>query len=107
MHAILADQGIERRHLGDIAGRHRHALLGGEDVKFVRVEDEALICANVDRLPEVEYRAGADNIDVNETRMTLGAVTNEAMLVADQIDGQGNVLGNVHFAAGTGAKAYL
>src|SRR6185437_698007 len=37
VHAILSDQGIEWRHLGDRGRRHRHALLGGEYVKLVWV----------------------------------------------------------------------
>ena len=41
MHAEFADQRIERHHLGGIVRRHLHRLGRCEDVKFVRIEDQA------------------------------------------------------------------
>src|SRR5882672_2901071 len=52
VHAELADQRIERDHLGGVVGRHLHRLLGGEDVELVGIEDQALVFAGPDRLPE-------------------------------------------------------
>ena len=43
VHAELADQRIERHHLGGVVGRHLHRLLRGEDVELVGIEDQALV----------------------------------------------------------------
>src|SRR5437660_2384068 len=39
MYAELADQRIERHHLGGIVRRHLHRLLRGKDIKLARIED--------------------------------------------------------------------
>src|SRR5262245_50372023 len=79
VHAILADQGIERRHLGDIGRRHRHALLRGENVEFVRVENEAAVAAEMHRLPELVGVVSPDRIDIDHASIAAGAIADEAL----------------------------
>src|SRR5262245_14800446 len=79
MHAILADQRIERRHLGDIGRGHRHALLRGEDVELVRVENEATVAAEMHRLPELIGVVSCDRIDIDHAGIAAGAIADEAL----------------------------
>src|SRR4029453_17615422 len=78
MHAILADQRIERRHLGDIGRGHRDTLLRGEDIELVRVEHEAAVAAQMHRLPELIGVMSADRIDIDHAGIAAGAIADEA-----------------------------
>src|SRR5262245_11620777 len=79
VHPILADQRIERRHLGDIGRGHRHALLRGEDVELVRVENEAAVAAEMHRLPELIGLVSPDRIDIDHAGIATGAIADEAL----------------------------
>ena len=50
------------------------------------------LVAHVDRLPEVEHGAAADHVDVDEPGVALGAIADEAVLVAGEIDGEWNLV---------------
>src|SRR5262245_11569170 len=79
VHPILADQRIERPHLGDIGRGHRHALLRGEDVELVRVENEAAVAAEMHRLPELIGVVSPDRIDIDHAGIAAGAIADEAL----------------------------
>src|SRR5262245_2137986 len=79
VHAILADERIERRHLGDVGRRHRHALLRGEDVELVRVKNEAPVTAEMHRLPELIGVVSPDRIDIDDPGIAAGAIADEAL----------------------------
>jgi hypothetical protein len=40
MNAELADQRIERRHLGGVERRHMHRLAAHQNVEFIGIEDQ-------------------------------------------------------------------
>src|SRR5258707_14985262 len=89
MHAELADQGIERPHLGGVIRRHLHGFLGGEDVELAGIEDQAAVRARRDRLPELSDRIAAAAVDIDHTGVALGAVADKAVGVrATEIDAE-------------------
>jgi hypothetical protein len=49
----------------------------------------------MDRLPEVGNAAGPRHVDIDQARMPLGAVADEAGPIARQIDRQGDAAGDV------------
>src|SRR6185312_3008829 len=103
VHAEFTDQGIERHHLGGIAGRHLHGFLGRQNIKFVRIEDQAVVGPRLDRLPEIEHRIAGAALDVDDAGMTLGAVADDAagvararrQQIAGEIDAEDDALADV------------
>src|SRR5580692_11285500 len=82
VHAEFADQRIERHHLGGIIGRHLHSFVGGQDVELVGIEDQALVGARRDRLPEIGDVIGVALIDLDHRGVPLGAIADDARAVA-------------------------
>src|SRR5688572_5494505 len=106
VHTELADQRIERHHLGRLVGRHLYGFLRGENVELVGIEDQPLLAAHIDRLPVVERRARTNRIDIDEAGVALTAVADEPVLVAREIDRQWNILHRPRFLV-AGPKADL
>ncbi len=79
MHAEFADQWIERHHLGGVAGRHLHGFLRSEDIELVGIEDQALVGARGDRLPEIEHGVAGAPLDIDQAGVALGAVADDAL----------------------------
>ena len=65
VHAKLADQRIERHHLGRIVGRHLHGFLRGQDVELVGIEDQPPLTPRLYRLPEIGDRIGAGPVHIS------------------------------------------
>src|SRR3546814_6229394 len=65
---------------------HRRAR--NENVELVRIEDECVAAAAVERLPEIEDVVLRLLIDVDDRRMVLAAVADQALVVAGKIDRQ-------------------
>jgi hypothetical protein len=78
MHPELADQRVEGHHLGGIVRRHVHRLLADQYVEGVWVKDQFSVVTAVDRFPEIEWVLCADQINIDQAGMLLGAVTDQA-----------------------------
>src|SRR5581483_4709247 len=65
MHAKFADQRIERHHFGSVIGRHLHGFGRSEDVKLVRIENEAGVASRRNRLPEIGDLIGGAALDLD------------------------------------------
>ena len=78
VHAEFADQRIERHHLGGIVGRHLHGFRRSQDIKLVGIEDQALVGARGDRLPEIGDVIGGAALDVDDGGVALGAIADDA-----------------------------
>src|SRR6266700_7114891 len=85
VHPELADQGIERHHLGGVVGRHLHRLLGRPYIELVGIEDQVAVLARRHRLPELPDLVAGPALDVDHAGVALGAIADEPAL-ARQID---------------------
>ena len=96
MHAEFPDQRIERHHLGGMVGRHLHRLFRREDVKLVGIEDQALVGARRNRLPEVADLVCVAPFDVDQPGMAFGAIADELVgPEAGQIDADGHAFAHI------------
>src|SRR5262249_20586893 len=77
VHAILADQRVERRHFRDVGRRHRHALLGSEDVELVWIKHQTPVAAKMYGLPELIWLICTDRIHIDYAGVTARAITGE------------------------------
>jgi hypothetical protein len=77
MHPELAHLGRDRDHFGRMVRRNMQLLLGGQDIKLVRVEGEAPVRTRPDQLPEILDLVGADPVDVEHARVAAGAVPDQ------------------------------
>src|SRR6185295_11000765 len=80
VHAEFAHQRIVGHHLGRMRGRHPYRLARGEDVELVGVEDEGALLA--DRLPIIEDLERGLLVDIDESRMALGAEADRLVTAA-------------------------
>jgi len=62
-----------------VIGGHLHCFLGGQDVELAWIEDQALVAARADRLPELVGRIAGAAIDVDDAGVALGAIADEAV----------------------------
>ena len=76
MHAEFSDKWIKRHHLGGIVRRHLHRLLGGQNVEFIRIKDEAAVAAGIDWFPEITNIIGGAPLDIDQARMMFGTKAN-------------------------------
>ena len=101
VHAELADQRIERHHLGGVVRRHLHGLLGRQDIEFVRVEDQFVAAAAVERLPEVKDAVFSFLVDINDGGVVLAAIPSD--MGAGFEDGVDGIAGSREGNSSTGA----
>ena len=92
VHAELADQRIEGHHLGGIVGRHVHRLARHQDVELVGIEDQLRRPVARDRLPEIERVVVVALVDVDDAGVALGAIADDALGRAAEIDGDGEAV---------------
>src|SRR6516165_9939247 len=81
VHAELADERIERDHLGGVMRRHLHRLFRGQDVELVRVQNETLVFAPTDRLPEFSDVVAGAALNIDEAGMVLSAKADNCVIV--------------------------
>src|SRR6201989_993563 len=79
VHAKLADQRIERHHLGGIVRRYLYRLFRSEDVELAGIENEAVLPARAHRLPEIADLLTPAALDIDETGVALGAIADHAV----------------------------
>jgi len=66
-----------------------HRLVGDEDVELVRIEDQFVGAAAVERLPEIEHVVGGLLVDVDHAGMVLAAIADQAVIAgALEVDRQ-------------------
>ena len=106
VHAEFADQRIERHHLGGVVRRHLHRFLGSEDVELVGIEDQALVGARRDRLPEIGDGVAVALLDVDQAGVALGAIADEVVLAeAREIDADRDAVADI--GRGVVGEAFL
>src|SRR2546421_5928245 len=77
MHAEFSDKWIKRHHFGGIVRRYLHRLLGGQNVEFVRIKDEAAVAAGIDWFPENANIIDRAALDIDQAPMMLCTKANK------------------------------
>ncbi|MNY57332.1 hypothetical protein D3C86_1935210 [compost metagenome] len=65
-----------------------HGLAGDEDVELIRIEDQLVAAAAVERLPEIENIVLGLLVDIDYGRVMLATITDQAIRITLEIDRQ-------------------
>jgi hypothetical protein len=72
-----------------MSGGYVNPLLGSEDIELVRIQNEPLLGADMNRIPEVARIVAADLVDIDHAGVALGLVADQPFaVVAAEVDAQ-------------------